>query len=107
MATTETRTRECRRCHGTGEEPQGPAYTARGEALLDRLERLGAERGELQRSRAYMTTDGRARLNKIYDKIRAEVPKGEKLGVRKVDMQDAVGLSSAAFYNILTGKTGA
>ena len=99
--------RTCRRCHGSGHEPPGPSYTAEQEATLDTLEELGVERAKLQSHRAYMTTDGRKRLNEIYTQVRSVVAAAEKLGVRKLDMQVAVGVSSAAFYNILTGKTGA
>lgn len=96
----------CRRCHGSGAEPPGPNYNARQEAVLDRLGELGVERGELQSTRAYMTTEGRAAYNSVLGKIRTDIAKAQRLDIRKIDMQDALGLSSAAFYKILTGQTG-
>lgn len=98
MTTTETHTRSCRRCHGSGEEPPGPAYTEQEEKLLDQLSALGVQRAELQGRRAYMSTDGRAEYNKVVESIRHLVDIGEALGVRALDLQDAIGVSSAAYY---------
>lgn len=100
MTTTEmnTQPRHCRRCHGTGREPAGPAYTAKQEAVLDRLAELGAERKKITDSKAYTQTAGRLQLDKIYREIRKVLPRGERLGIRTLDMIDALGVTSAAFY---------
>lgn len=107
MTTTEIHTRECRRCHGSGRDPEGPTYTARQEAVLDRLGELGTERAPLVARRAYMRTEGRAQLDKIYTRARALITRGEELEIRQLDMQDALGVSSAAYYKIKNGQTGA
>lgn len=96
----------CRRCHGSGHEPPGPDYNKRQTAVLEKLRTLGTERAEIQRRRAYMTTDGRARYNIVLGKIRAEVQRAEALKIRNQDMEDALGLSSTALFNIRSGKTG-
>lgn len=103
---TNTEPRACRRCHGSGHDPEGPTYTTRQEAVLSKLGALGSERAPLVARRAYMTTDGRLRLDKIYTQARDLIEKGEQLKVRKLDMQDALGVSGAAFYKIKSGQTG-
>lgn len=96
MTTTETRV--CRRCHGSGTEPPRPEYTHREVELLDQLSELGTVRAALQGRRAYMSTEGRAEYNRVADAIRHLVDVGEALGIRSLDLQDAIGVSSAAFY---------
>lgn len=104
MATTETPT--CRRCHGTGHEPAGPTYTEEQERLLDDLYDLGTERAPLVAHRRYMTLTGRQRLNEIYDQARELIARGKALKVRKVDMEDALGVTGTAMYKIENKKTG-
>lgn len=106
MTTTETHTRTCRRCHGSGRDPEGPAYNARQETVLERLGELGKQREPLVARRAYMRTEGRTQLDKIYSRARALIARGEELGVRAVDLQDALGVTHAAYYKIKNGETG-
>jgi hypothetical protein len=106
MTTTEISVRACRRCHGSGHDPEGPAYNTSQERLLDQLGKLGAERGPLVARRAYMRTDGRAALDKIYVQARKLIERGERAGIRQLDMVDALGVSSAAYYKIKSGQTG-
>lgn len=105
MTTTEIRV--CRRCHGSGHDPEGPSYNATQEKLLDRLGALGAERAPLVARRAYMRTEGRTQLDKIYTQARELIARGEKLSIRQLDMVDALGVSPAAYYKIKSGQTGA
>lgn len=96
MTTTEPRT--CRRCHGSGAEPPGPTYTRQQYKILDRLGELGAEAKVLRETKAYTRTDGRLRLDRIYAEIRSRIPVADKLGIRTLDVVDALGITSAAFY---------
>lgn len=107
MTTTETHTRTCRRCRGTGHDPEGPTYNARQESVLERLAELGAERAPLVAHRAYMRREGRATLDRIYTQARTLIARGGERKVRQVDMQDALGVSEAAYYKIKSGETGA
>lgn len=104
MTTTELRV--CRRCHGSGRDPEGPTYNEDQEAVLAQLSELGAERGPLVAKRAYMRTEGRLRLDEIYARTRTVIAKGDALEIRTLDMQDALGVSGAAFYKIKSGRTG-
>jgi len=106
MTTTETSTRLCRRCHGSRFEPSGPEYTARQEKILDQLGELGVQRAPLVARRAYMRTEGRAALDKIYAQARKLIERGEAAQLRTLDMQDALGVSGAAYYKIKNGLTG-
>lgn len=96
--TTTTRTTVCRRCHGTGDEPEGPGYDGGQEAILDQLAALAPERRKLVATKAYTTTTGRLRLDEIYTEASRLITDGESLGVRAKDMIDALGITSAAFY---------
>jgi hypothetical protein len=96
----------CRRCHGSGHEPAGPDYNIQQRGLIDTLRELGDERAALQRRRAYMTTNGRKRYNEVLTQIRSTVAAAGELGIRNQDMEDALGLSSTALFNIRSGKTG-
>lgn len=107
MTTTETHTRTCRRCHGSGRDPEGPTYDESQEVVLDRLTELGIERAPLVARRAYMRREGRAALDRIYWESRQLISRGEHLEIRQLDMQDALGVSSAAYYKIKNGQTGA
>jgi phage baseplate assembly protein W len=104
--TTSTDTRVCRRCHGSGREPARPEYGRREQLLLDKLAELGSERAQLQAHRAYMRTDGRARLSKIYEEVRKLIDRATELKIQSIDMQDALQVSPAAFYKIKNGLTG-
>lgn len=104
--TTLTETHVCRRCRGTGHEPARPNYGVQEQTLLDRLAELGSERAQLQAHRAYMRTEGRLRLDKIYEEVRWLIHQGHDLKIQNLDMQDALGVSPAAFYKIKNGITG-
>lgn len=106
MTTSTTDIRVCRRCHGTGNEPERPDYGRREQTVLDKLAELGSERAQLQARRAYMRPDGRVRLTKIYDEIRKLITRADELKIQSLDMQDALGVSPAAFYKIKNGLTG-
>lgn len=106
MTTTETRTRTCRRCHGTGHEPTRPEYGPQEQDLLDRMAELGAERAELQAHRAYMSASGRPRYNLVLANIRELIDQASELKIQSIDMQDALQVSPAAFYKIKNGLTG-
>lgn len=99
-------TRSCRRCRGTGHEPAGPAYNAEQDAVLDRLAGLSTERAALQARRAYMSSDGRKAYDQVLGNIRAALAAADELGIQALDLQDAMGISSAAYYKIKNGRTG-
>jgi hypothetical protein len=88
----------CRRCHGTGDEPEGLGYDGGQESILDALAEIAPERRKLVANKAYTTTVGRLRLDEIYAQARRLVADGEALGVQSKDMIDALGITSAAFY---------
>lgn len=104
---TKTKTRVCRRCRGTGHEPARPQYGEQAQALLDRLAELGSERAELQAHRAYMRSEGRRRYDQVLAEIRSGITAAEQLEIQNLDLQDVLGVSSAAFYKIKNGRTGA
>ena len=106
MTTTETRTGTCRRCHGSGREPQRHAYPPRQEALLARLEDLGAQRAELYRARAYMSATGRPEYDQVLAQIRKILESEPAATIRVSDLAQALRVSSAAYYKILNGQTG-
>jgi hypothetical protein len=88
----------CRRCHGTGDEPEGLGYDGGQESILDALSALAPERRRMVAAKAYTTTYGRLRLDEIYAEARRLIADGEALGVQSKDMIDALGITSAAFY---------
>lgn len=96
--TTTTSTRVCRRCHGSGHDP-GPTYDGGQSSTLDRLSELGAERKKITDVKGYTTTAGRLRLDEVYAEIRALIAAGRRKGIQARDMIDALGITSAAFYN--------
>lgn len=98
MTTTSTQTRRCRRCLGSGHDP-GPTYDVGQSAILDRLGELGAERKAITDRKGYSTTPGRLRLDEIYTEIRLLVTEGRSLNIQARDVIDALGITSAAFYN--------
>lgn len=102
---TAAQPRTCRRCHGSGHEPARPTYNADQEAVLEELVELSALRSATP-SRERYTASGRAQLDRVYAGIREAIEDGEVLGVRKIDMQVALGVSSAAFYKIKNRQTG-
>lgn len=105
---TATETVACRRCHGTGHEPQPPAPTqqtavsAEQREILDRLAQLGAERAGANRH----TLSGRRALDDAYREIRVAAAEGDRVGLSRVQMFRAIGVSRTAFYNIINGDTG-
>jgi hypothetical protein len=104
---TETQAPTCRRCHGTGHEPGfAVSYNARQMRQLGKLAELGGERAELQRRKAYMRTEGRARYDQVLATIRSTIAAAESLGIQTADVMAALELSSAAFYKIKNGQTG-
>jgi hypothetical protein len=111
MTTTETRTvveaPPCKRCHGTGLEPRhelaaGKVETEEQRQLLERMVELGNRRAETNRH----TLVGRQILDDIYHEVRVQAAEAERIGLQRVQMMKAFGVSRAAFYNILSGKTG-
>lgn len=74
--------------------------------MLDQLGELGVERAELRATRAYTQTDGRKRYNAVLAAIRKLDARAETLSIRKLDVMDALGLTSPAYYKIRNGKTG-
>lgn len=104
MTTTEPHV--CRRCKGSGHEPDRPDYRAPHRRVLDQLAELGAERAPLVATKAYTRTDGRTRYNAIITKARKLIERGEELGVLSPDMMAALGVTSPAYYKIRNGQTG-
>lgn len=97
----------CRRCHGTGlepmpEAPTGPEFTAEQQAVLDQL----AEQGRIRKLANRHTLDGRRALDEAYREIQVLVAEGTRLGLQRIHMTEAVGVSKAAFYAIVAGKVG-
>lgn len=79
-------------------EPPGPVYTEQQEAVLNRLGELGVERREITERKAYTRTEGRLRLDAIYAEIKGRIAAARALGIRTLDVVDALGITSAAFY---------
>lgn len=111
MTTTEIRPAtevKCRRCHGTGLEPM-PELPAREfdseeqRQLLERMVELGKRRAGANRH----TLVGRQTLDDVYQEVRVQAAEAERIGVTRVHMMEAFGVSKAAFYKILSGETGA
>ena len=84
-----------------------PELSAPHRAVLDKLTELGAERAPLVARRAYMRSDGRAALDKIYVKARKLIERGVELQLLHDEMRERLGVSSAAYYKIKSGETGA
>ncbi len=80
------------------DELDSPAH----RKLIARLVELGQARAIANRH----TAVGRKALDKAYAGIRKLAPEGERLGVTRVEMMQAVGVSKAAYYKILSGETG-
>lgn len=105
--TTKTEAPPCRRCHGSGHEPgYAVSYSAQQMRHLGKLAELGGERADLQRRKAYMRTEGRARYDQVLATIRSAVSAAGSLGIQTADVMAALELSSAAFYKIKNGQTG-
>jgi hypothetical protein len=83
-----------------------PEPNARQRAVLSKLAELGAERAELVSRKAYTTTAGRVRLDKIYDQIRQQIERGAELRLLHDEMREQVGVNSTAYYKIKNGRTG-
>lgn len=82
--------------------PERAYDSAAQRKVIERLVTLGQARAGANRH----TAAGRKALDKTYADIRAAAERGEALGLKRVQMIEAVGVSKAAFYNILSGKTG-
>lgn len=111
MTTTETRPDtevKCRRCHGTGLEPmpKAPVREFDSEEQRQLLERM-VELGKLRAGANRHTLVGRQTLDEVYQEVRVQAAEAERIGVTRVHMMEAFGVSKAAFYKILSGETGA
>ena len=105
MATVLTRdvTITCPTCHGEGKVP-GP------DAVLARLKAAGERRAAVVAPGAHPnrhSVEGRRILDEADAEIRELVPEAARVGIKRAEIADAVGVATARLYTILGGKTGA
>lgn len=104
--TTTTEHPPCRRCRGTGRE-RDTTYRREQLRVLAKLTALGDERAPLVARKAYMTTQGRRQLDRLYEQARELIARGAQLHIERADMMAALDVTSPAYYKIVNGQTGA
>lgn len=88
---------KCKRCKGSGEEPEREMNDAQ-RSIVDQFIELGEERRQVRSARNLAGTRARER---VYAKIRATVPAASLIGVPKVVIAEALGVSRTQLDSIL------